>query len=693
MTPEQEFIVGPQVPTGSEPIAVWFDKNAIDRGLTLCAAFPDEAHTPGNILISGTVSVTKDSKTVTGVGTRFLTEVKDYVIVGPKGARTVKIKASVESDTSLTLTQPWTKESVSGQPLSSPTGQDMDNYQGYLNYYDFALTQYTNHYRTGDQRLLDCARKVTDSWWSQPVIDYGENFAFEGGEGLAPRSIALGGLILRALDGRPEMWPWITRYVDNQYGLWVEQRITYPGFYFGIRDGGFMLLYCAILGAAHPDLTTRETFKNRALNGAVNYYARLQGPDGSYRWNDDDFPFSGTEQPFMVGILNETMVAVHKLTGNLTVKNAIIKSAEHEYNFSYSKTWRAMYYFVHGTIGNNPVVSCETGCGNASNPYPPTDTSQITEARQLNATAIHVFGYAYKLTNDPKFKTWGDEMFAATYSGADGYRALAHYRGKEYDECYRAGGKYLGYRAGQWGTTPPSPMPDPAPGPIPAPPGGPTPTPPPTTPTQPGTPGTTLFISGKVLKDGAGLAGQKVTLTDVNGDAVGINTTGSTGSYQFEINPGQKGMVQGPSGFNPASYTFDGSGSLADKNFVSGTVTPTPPPPPTPDPTPPTPPPPTPTPEPPPSPPPITSCVISGPDSISVAKNGSGVININVSNVSGSVTVTHAGSDGQVQVTPASRTATASSNILPFQVKVKKQGRMITFNSPCGSKSVKVNVQ
>lgn len=94
-----------------------------------------------------------------------------------------------------------------------------------------------------------------------------------------------------------------------------------------------------------------------------------------------------------------------------------------------------------------------------------------------------------------------------------------------------------------------------------------------------------------------------------------------------------------------------------------------------------------------PTPQPIPTCVISGPDSIRVPKNGTGAININVSNVSGPVTVTHTGSDGQVQVTPSSKTATVSSNILAFQVRVKKQSRKITFNSPCGSKTVMVNVQ
>lgn len=507
-SPEVAFLVGPQVRSGTSslPAASWFDQNASSRGLTLCSEFPDVAHTPGNILISGTVSVTNGSKTVTGVGTHFLTEGKTYAIISNGAAgRLVKIIASVQSDTSLTLTLPWQGNTLTGQSISSPTSTDMDNYQGYLNYYDFAFVQYTNYYRTGDQRFLDCARKVADSWWSQPIIDYGRNLISVTGDSLAPRSIALSGLILRALDGRPEMWPWITDYVDYQYHNWVEVPTTWSGLYFGVRDGGFMLLYAADLGAVHPDPATRSSFRSRALSGAVNYYARLQGTDGSYRWNvDDSAPgsldgFTGMEQPFMIGILNEGMIAVHRLTGDSVVKNAITKSVEHEYLRSYNPNgWRAMYYFIHGQF--NTGVSCESGCGNAANPFPPPDTGQIIEARQLNATAISQFGYAYSITGDSRFRQWGDEIFDSTYGGGDGYRGLAAYRGKEYDESYRSGGKYLAWRTG--GSFPtPSPTPTPSGTPTPTPSATPTPTPTPIpsptpSPTPSGPTVDTVWING-----------------------------------------------------------------------------------------------------------------------------------------------------------------------------------------------------
>lgn len=471
---EVAFIAGPQVTSGFASIsgASWFDQNALDRGTSLCTAFPDLAQTPGNMLISGTVSVTNgtgvsqcvsggvthESCKVHGTGTHFLTDAKDYAIISNgTGRRLIKIVAGVQSDTELTLTLPWEGTTASGRTISSPTASDVDNYQGYQMYYDFALTQYVNYYRTGDTAYRDCARKAADSWYSQPIIDEGKNLISVSGEGLAPRMVAINGLMLRALDGRPEMWPWIKDYVDYQFHLWDEIRIDYPGLYFGVRDGGFMMLYAANMAVAHPDASVRADFNTRALAVAKNYYARLQQSDGSYRWNDEDFPFTGAEQPFQVGILNEAMIQVHRLTGDATVRAAILKSADHEFTKSYKLSgWLAMYYFIHGAIGA-PPVDCETGCGSASNPFPPSDTSLISEARQLNATTIHVFGYAFLLTGDTKYRDYGDEVFAASYSGTDGYRGLANTRGKEYDESYRAGGRYLAWREAATPTPTPTP--------------------------------------------------------------------------------------------------------------------------------------------------------------------------------------------------------------------------------------------
>lgn len=105
--------------------------------------------------------------------------------------------------------------------------------------------------------------------------------------------------------------------------------------------------------------------------------------------------------------------------------------------------------------------------------------------------------------------------------------------------------------------------------------------------------------------------------------------------------------------------------------------------------------PPVPTPVPQPPPAPTTPCSISAqPASIDIRRNSTGVIAVVLKDVSESVEVKVIGSDGQVTVTPLIWTANATSGSKQFQVRVKnkKQTRTITFQSPCGSVSVKVNV-
>ncbi|MFN2316283.1 MAG: hypothetical protein ABR551_07525 [Gemmatimonadales bacterium] len=333
-------------------------------------------------------------------------------------------------------------------PSADPNGND---YYINRNYYDLGLALYTAYYRSGDARHLVNARKVADSWWQHAAIGSGTT-PYESS--FAPRNISLGGLMLRALDGRPEMWPWITQYAREMYQMWVGARQHYDGLYYGVRDGGYMLLYAAWLAKAHPDAAVRAEFRQKALDGATKYYARLQYADGSWRWEDDGI-VGKFMQPFMVGLLLDGMVAVHRLTGDAQVRASILKSVDNLYADAYRKDglvpgltgvrWRGMWYFLYSQ-------GCESGCGSTALDGG-WDTNTLRETRQLNSTIVHAFGYAYQLTTDPKYLEWGDEVFSATYGkgqgpGADAYSGLADFREKEYNAAYRSSGRYLAWRLG-----------------------------------------------------------------------------------------------------------------------------------------------------------------------------------------------------------------------------------------------------
>ena len=343
-------------------------------------------------------------------------------------------------------------------PFDPASGDAMDAYVN-LNYYDQALCQYTNYYRTGAARFLDAARKIADSWWSSHAIDSGNRNVEDS---MAPRNVSLSGLMLRAMDGRPEMWPWITNYTRQMFQMWVGARVQYPGLYYGVRDGGYMLLYAANLARVHPDASVRAEFRQKALDAAVNYYARLQQADGSWRWDDPDLspPLFGYSQPFHVGLLLEGMIAVHRLTGDATVGQAILRGTENLYTYHFDRnpfvldgsqgTWRAMIYIGYKDWNNEPFAP-----GEQYRTQNPAGFNEVREARQLNSTTHHAFGYAYFISGEERFRTWGDEIFRASFNALDGYRNLADFRAKEYNQNYRASGRYLAWRLGPTGSSAP----------------------------------------------------------------------------------------------------------------------------------------------------------------------------------------------------------------------------------------------
>ncbi|MCL4864797.1 MAG: hypothetical protein KJZ47_02810 [Gemmatimonadales bacterium] len=336
---------------------------------------------------------------------------------------------------------------------ASAAGQDWSNVYFNLNYYDLGLALYTAYYRTGNQTLLTHARKVADSWWgSLPA-----NGTYQDWDNTwAPRLSSMGGLMLRALDGKPQMWPWITTYVRTQFDVWVGMRLNKAELHYGVRDGGYMLLYAAWLAKVHPDPVVRAEFRQKALDGATLYYARLQYPDGSWRWTDPSASVSGyLMQPFMVGLLLDGMVATHRLTGDPRILTAITRSVENLYTMGYrgnepvsqlaGATWRGMWYTVYG-------ATCQSGCGRTTLDGG-WDTNGIREVRQLNPVIIHAFGYAYAMTQDVRYRQWGDELFAATFGKGNGpltdaFYGLADFREKEYNASYRSSGHYLAWRQG-----------------------------------------------------------------------------------------------------------------------------------------------------------------------------------------------------------------------------------------------------
>jgi hypothetical protein len=300
---------------------------------------------------------------------------------------------------------------------------------------------------------------------------------------LPPRSMALAGLMLRALDGRPEMWDYLEREVRATFHHWVYQRKNDPKLYYDIREDGYAQLYAVMMAKVLPDsyrlylngtlkpstgtavdgAAKRKAYLFQTEDTAVNFFGRLQRPDGSWRWNVEESSsnpaqqFRDVEQPFMVGLYLESLVLLHQLTPSLRIKaslvNQLTRSVRHLYVDAFERNqvvdlpphrWRSMvYYWGGGTVANPTQFSPPAPKTTANG-----DPDPVRAARHLNSTLHHAFGYAYYVTGDETFKQMGDEVFEASYGDqVDWLHCLADSgKAKDYDMNYRASGRYLVWR-------------------------------------------------------------------------------------------------------------------------------------------------------------------------------------------------------------------------------------------------------
>jgi len=486
--PQVAFICGPQLKANSHlnPFP-WFDSTEIRYGHVLGKEMPSVAPR----VLTGVVSASPNSSILIGKGTRFLSEVDPsgsaphyngwLRILDGTASREAKV-ASVQSDTQLTLSSVWRFGPVRGAKADTyhndaARGWNYDRYYD-SSYYDLALTEYIAYYRTGDPAFLSYGRKMADALWRSPYIDFGT--ITRGSQHLPPRSQAFAGLMLRALDGKPEYWDYLYREVRATFDNWVKQRRNNATLYYDIREDGYAQLYAILLARVLPNqyplfangalmaqtgVATDGASKRAALladaeDAAVNFFGRLQKADGSWRNNVDSEQVVNIEQPFMTGLYLESVVLLHQLTASATVKaslrDQITRSCQHLYRDTYRGTevvidmpqyrWRGMFYYWGGGTTSDPTAYVN-GRGAMTTVG---DTGVIQGARHLNSTVHHAFGYAYVVTGDEQYLKMGDEVFDASYGErVDGLHCQADDgRGKDYAMNFRASGRYLVWRLG-----------------------------------------------------------------------------------------------------------------------------------------------------------------------------------------------------------------------------------------------------
>jgi hypothetical protein len=380
-------------------------------------------------------------------------------------------------------------------PPSPPTDLEaLNEYALHLQYYDLGKSLYTVYRRTGDPLYLSYARNAVDSWWKHPWIGEGKARPWPDSATPPPRHAGIGGLILRALDGRPEMFDFCAAYTQANLNIWLKWRLTNAKLHVDIREGAFTFHYATWLSQVLPDsypLQAGGTTTNGAAVRAqlqadlekitIDYYQRLQFPCGCWRYDDfnlkdaDGGNLIGVTQPFTIGLLLLAFADFHQTTTNATVreslKNMILKAARHLWvdglyrkddpiPFDPSKRWRSFWYLFHGGTTVNPTKFEKGGWS-----YPGNNADEVRDARQSLGPVIGIYGYAYKISGDPIFLEAAKELWDSAYGDTDSIRTYYNTDGKGFSQhVARAGSTW------PWaGTVAPLPAPAPIPTPSPMP--------------------------------------------------------------------------------------------------------------------------------------------------------------------------------------------------------------------------------
>lgn len=349
-------------------------------------------------------------------------------------------------------------------------------------YYDAGRELYMHAYRTGDSADLADARWQTDRWYETLTYEYDYQV------GAVPRVLALGGLMCRAMDGKPEYWDKITEWLDGHW-YWIQIPLDdFPGMsdadkvgyvYQGVRDGAYITQYNVWMSHCHPDADMRALCFARATSSVYDYYLKNKFPGKSWYWQDTDPQFPPypiwANQPFHVGLLHDALIDYHRLYGGTDIITALKESAADLYDNYYrvdepvyetlsppvlqpgDYDWRANPYFDYPGAtpvppGGWPAEQSTVGFGTFEDARETFgDTNVVAEARQANNEPMGTYGYLYALGEGDEWRTRGDELAASTFGfgagpGADALGCLMEYNRKSLNQVWRNAGKYMYWR-------------------------------------------------------------------------------------------------------------------------------------------------------------------------------------------------------------------------------------------------------
>jgi len=289
-------VLGQNLRSGAAPWT-WFDQKEQAVANAIIATRPAFE---GNVTLTGTVAVTNGSSTLTGTGTDFAGEFacdgSDNIVLhypidgggGTTGRRTYVVTSC--AGTSMGVYPAYDASSnASGVAFGRITNAENAgwvNGSNNWNYYDAVTALYRLYYRTGDTTYRTQARSLADAWWQYPIDGCR---AWEYGQGtwqLPPRVMGVMGLMLRANDGRPEIWTQLmncvsvpyTNLLFNYYPYQPDSDIA------EIREQGYVFLFTQLAAILNPDGPTRATWQENA-DSARDYFIANQTNYGGWKFS------------------------------------------------------------------------------------------------------------------------------------------------------------------------------------------------------------------------------------------------------------------------------------------------------------------------------------------------------------------------------------------------------------------------
>jgi len=309
--PAVDTLLGPMVRYGANPWP-WYDNRHEQAAANQMAAMGTYYPAWWDVAGPGTVTVTNNSTTFVGSGTTFTTTFcqgpanptvpqAGYPVIAvwhPLGAGTGRRMFGVVSctdDTHLTVDNAWNNDGRT--PAAAGLAYAADNHYATIwgwgqtattaNFYDNVAAYYALYYRSGIDDYLTAARELADRFWESPPVDQGVHpspYAYTG------RSLSAMGLVLRALDGRPDMWAapagaayggLHTIWNDSMWYLSVADPNWGPGLW-DTRECGYhlaMTSYCAMFDT---DPAYQSACKTAIVNSFPAVWTPFKFPDGSW---------------------------------------------------------------------------------------------------------------------------------------------------------------------------------------------------------------------------------------------------------------------------------------------------------------------------------------------------------------------------------------------------------------------------